>query len=377
MSAPWELNNQDDSVILTVDVADSPIAELRLSEIYDVKTSSMNDDYIVVLHNYIALQLKTTVGLCDRSIIHLLGSRFIPLHCRANGDIVSLRKPAMERLIQQTLQSRLDTCSPVSVSILIQFKTPGFRIPRRLHESLCFPPKIGGVERDNNDVITALPAGVREDSQHTFPCLLQHLAGNKPTVGGIPLTDSTMVDSFVTLEPVPCLLFRIYPPVYYPGNVIDCPTASEGDAALDSARTADNSLDVTANEGETVTPLNDFIESANDHTSETVKYPPVDRGRLLLDTSRLAPSSTSTRVVANNPICVRTTNSTLPGITTPQAGIACNTDNRLVRRNEHVVNTKFAPLASTWLPILLRYQPVDRGRCHLLHQTATFSTRLY
>jgi hypothetical protein len=145
MSAPRELNHTNDFVILTVDVADSPIAELRLSEIYDVETSTMKDDYLLVLQDYIALQLEDTVGLGDRFKFRLLDSCFIPLHCRANGDVVSLRKPAMERLIRQTLQSRLDTRSSISVSILIKFKTPGFRVPRRLNESLRIPPKIGDI----------------------------------------------------------------------------------------------------------------------------------------------------------------------------------------------------------------------------------------
>jgi hypothetical protein len=377
MSAPRELNHPDDFVILTVDVADSPMAELRLSEIYDVQTFTMNDNYLLVLQDYIALQLEAAFGLCDRFKFCLLGSRFIPLHCRANGDIVSLRKPALERLIRQTLQSRLNNCKPASVPILIQFKTPGFRVPRRLHESLCIPPKIGGVERDNNNVITAIPTGVREDSQHAFPLLLQHLAGNTPTVGGIPLTDSTTIDSFVILVPGTCPLLRTYSPVY-PGNIIDCPTASEGDAPDDSARTAANSLDVIANERETVAPQNDFIDSANDHISETV-YHPADRGRLLLHTSMLAPSSTSAPVAANNPICMWTSNSTLPGIT-PQAGAARNTNNRLVGFNEHIVNAMSAPLAVTWLPILLRYQPFDRGRPvyqTVLMKSAWAHTNLY
>ncbi len=47
----------------------------------------------------------------------------------------------------------------------------------------------------------------------------------------------------------------------------------------------------------------------------------------------------------------------------PQADAACNTtDNRLVGRNKYVINTMSAPPASAWLPILLRYQPVDRRR---------------
>ena len=319
-----------------MDVADSPIVELRLSEIYDVETSTINDDYLLVLQDYVALQLRAALGLCDLFKFRLLGSRFIQLHCRENGDIVSLRKPALERLIQQTLQNRLDVASPVSVSILIQFKTPGFRIPQRLHEPSYIPPKIGGVVRHNSDVITALPTGVREDSQYACPLLLQHLAGKTPTDGGIPLTDSTAVDSFVPLEQGTCVLFRTYPQVY-PGNIINCPT------------------DLVANKGETVTLQNDFIDSTNDdRISETVQYQhPVDRGRLLLDTSMLGPSSTSARVVANNPI-YQCTRDALLGIT-PHAGAARHTDNCLDGCDEHAVNAMSSPLVSTWLPILLKY----------------------
>ena len=44
MSAPWELNHPDDSVVLTIDVADSPTAKLGLSEIYSVETFTLKDD---------------------------------------------------------------------------------------------------------------------------------------------------------------------------------------------------------------------------------------------------------------------------------------------------------------------------------------------
>jgi hypothetical protein len=42
--------------------------------------------------------------------------------------------------------------------------------------------------------------------------------------------------------------------------------------------------------------------------------------------------------------------------------VTLRTDNRLVDRNDHIVNTIPVPLASFWRPILLRYQPVDRAR---------------
>lgn len=408
MSAPWELNHPDDFIILTVDVADSPIAELRLSEIYDEGTSTMNDDYLVVLQDYVALQVKTTVGLCDRSKISLLSSRFILLHCRTNGDVISLRKPAMERLIRQTLQSRLNNHNPACVSIMIQFKALGFRIPRRLHESPHIPPKICGIATTNGNfggsshatrdavlvcallqdlnvepmashadfvhdnthivtgmadedcielsshnkfVITAVPKHVGKDAQHACPNvqLQQHLAGNTPNVDCIPSTaDSTRFESLVTREPGTYVLVQT------------C-LASNGDAPRDSARTVDNCLYLTANTEATVTLLrNTCIDSPYDHINETVKYHLVDCGRFIMDLSKLAPFLSPAQVVANNFICERISD-TLPGITT-QAGAARNTDKRSVRRIEHVVNTMPAPLASIWLPVLLKYQPIDRGR---------------
>lgn len=51
MSAPRELNHLDDFGVVTVDLADSPIAELRPSEIYNVDTSTINDDYLLVLQD--------------------------------------------------------------------------------------------------------------------------------------------------------------------------------------------------------------------------------------------------------------------------------------------------------------------------------------
>jgi hypothetical protein len=99
MPAPRELMHSHDSIILTVDVEDSPIAELRLTEIYDAKTSTINDDYLLVFKDYITLQLENTCCLEDQSRLCLMNARFCSVHCRANGDLLSLRKPAMERLV--------------------------------------------------------------------------------------------------------------------------------------------------------------------------------------------------------------------------------------------------------------------------------------
>ena len=139
MFAPRELNHPDDLVILTVDVADSPIAELRLSEIYNIDTSTIYDDHLLVFKDYITFQLEKTYGLDDNSRLRLLDARFCIFHCRANGDLLSLRKPALERLFRQSIKNRLDNLSPIAVSILIRFKVPDFCVSRRICDSLLIP----------------------------------------------------------------------------------------------------------------------------------------------------------------------------------------------------------------------------------------------
>jgi hypothetical protein len=423
MSAPRELNHPDDFVILTVDVADTPIAELRLSEIYDVETSTMNDNYLLVLKDYVALQLKSTFELCDQFKLLLLDSHFIALHCRANGDIVSCRKPAMERLIRQTLQSRLDTCNPVSVSILTRFKLPGFRFPPRLHESPRFPPKIDGIGILSNfgdshaildktlarafipDLNIELMAphvafvhstkyvvgnvilgNVTSNSTACRPChkhdtIFDGNACDSNVVQGVKPVDIDtgqggfgtsfmakcsfafgIADRIATLE-----MRTVLPPVQiystlYPGNLTECRTASDGETR-NLTTPADNGVKATGIKEASGTAMNDIIVSTSDHICDKVMtYHPVTHGwRLLLGTSILAPSSSTAQIVANNPLFNWVI---LLGISV-QVGAARHTDHSFAGQNKHFVSVLPAFLVSAWLPVLLRYQPVDRGR-HLL-----------
>ncbi|KAI2502136.1 hypothetical protein MHU86_12366 [Fragilaria crotonensis] len=68
MSVFEESNHDDDFVILTVDIDDCPIAELPLTEIYDVTSSHLKNDYLDTLRAYITQQLKDTTWLEDQSV---------------------------------------------------------------------------------------------------------------------------------------------------------------------------------------------------------------------------------------------------------------------------------------------------------------------
>ncbi|KAI2500623.1 hypothetical protein MHU86_13844 [Fragilaria crotonensis] len=89
MSVFEESNHDDDFIILNVDIDDCPIAELPLTEIYDVTSSLLKDNYLETLRTYILQQLEDTPWLEDQSVSPLFDAGFATYHRRANGDILS------------------------------------------------------------------------------------------------------------------------------------------------------------------------------------------------------------------------------------------------------------------------------------------------
>jgi hypothetical protein len=141
-----ELHHPDDFVVVTVDIEDCPLAELPLAEIFDVTTSTLNIDYLVTLREYITQQLEDTSWLDDQSMTPLFDAGFATFFRKPNGDIVSMRKPALQRLIAQTLRDRTDNLSPISIPIFIRFLIPDNTRPTRVIVGVgtTVPSVIGG-----------------------------------------------------------------------------------------------------------------------------------------------------------------------------------------------------------------------------------------
>ncbi len=212
------------------------------------------------------------------------------------------------------------------------------------------------VATHNNGVITASPTHVMVDTQHAFSFTLRHHAGHTPTFDCMPLTEPTTVNSFVTLNPSAYVATQTYRQVY-PGKVTDYHPL---------ATTTDNRIKVAGRVNKTATLANNFTGCDRIIRRSVTKLPPVDCKECFSfsDTPTfLVWCLLSAQLVTSNPLC-RCTRDTSLGITL-QASATCLIDNDSADRNEHFVSAMPAALVSKWLPILLRYQPVDRGR-HLL-----------
>jgi hypothetical protein len=108
-----------------VDINACPFAELLLTEIYDVKTSTLRDDYPIILRNYITQQLEDTTWLDAQAMSTLSNAIFGTFMRNENGDVLTLRKPALQRKIGQILRSRTNTFNPIAIPLLVRFMIPG------------------------------------------------------------------------------------------------------------------------------------------------------------------------------------------------------------------------------------------------------------
>ena len=211
MSVPGESHHPDDIVILHVDIDDCPIAEIPLTEIYDIDVSRLKDDYLATLRNYVTQQLEDTTWLEDQSVSPLFDAGFATYHRRPNGDILSLRKPALSRLINQSLRSRTDVNDPISVPILIRFMIPESELPTRDNRAPTVPSVIGGRGADGasgaesivdlSDTRSAVPLRTSPAASDVAPTELQFGNTNEPLLD----------DNVAANVPAPGPTFRGHP----------------------------------------------------------------------------------------------------------------------------------------------------------------------
>ncbi|KAI2489064.1 hypothetical protein MHU86_25530 [Fragilaria crotonensis] len=149
LTAPGRLYHPDDHVVMEVDIEDCPVADVPLTEIFDTVNSVLIDDYLVVLRTYISQQLEDTIWLDDQSTTPLFDAGFATFHRKADGTVQSLRKPALQRLIERTIRDRPNVTNPIGVKILIRFQIPISKLPQQSRSPPTVPSVIGGLNEED------------------------------------------------------------------------------------------------------------------------------------------------------------------------------------------------------------------------------------
>jgi hypothetical protein len=125
-----EIQNNNDCLVIRIDIVDCLMAEIPLTEVYDVLTMSLLDNYHDVIRNSVLQQLEDTTWLERQSRLSLLCARFAVYHQRTEGKLISLRRPALQRLITQALRYNSGIHHPIEVPVFIRFLMPDNVLPR-------------------------------------------------------------------------------------------------------------------------------------------------------------------------------------------------------------------------------------------------------
>ena len=130
MADAEEIHYDNDCLVITLDLVDCPMAEIPLTEVFNVLTMSLVDNYHDVIRETVLQQLEDTTWLSDDLLPTLTDLGFGMYHARDRKSIISLRMPALQRLIIQRLKDRALPSDLVHVPVMIRFLIPDGDIPR-------------------------------------------------------------------------------------------------------------------------------------------------------------------------------------------------------------------------------------------------------
>jgi hypothetical protein len=165
MMAPREFYHSDDYVVITVDIEDCPLVEFPLTELFDIATSTVVDNYLEVVQDYVTQLIEDTTWLDTQSAKCLLCSRLRMYHRRNEGELLSLRQPALQRLITQKLRFRNGVnYDPIEVPLFIRFMNPDITLPRKTR----FPTAISRISRSIASIFSNEAHGF--DGARSYPC---------------------------------------------------------------------------------------------------------------------------------------------------------------------------------------------------------------
>jgi hypothetical protein len=189
---------------MVVDIVDCPVADVPLTEIYHTVNSVLINDYLYVLKTYIVQQIEDTIWLDNQSTTPLFDAGLATFYRKADGTVQSLRKPALQCLIHQTIRNRRNVSAPVRVEILIRFQIPISKLPRQIYSPPTVQSVVGGRNDDESDrrESQARGSGIQSSApqDNSGPGTNQGRPDTDLQYVGPPLLDNTTEPSAVPAE---------------------------------------------------------------------------------------------------------------------------------------------------------------------------------
>jgi hypothetical protein len=129
MGSAGEVLQLNDCFLVNLDIEDSPSAEVPLSEIYDLVTSTLYDNYREAIQKSILQILEDTMWINDAMLDEFQNANFGIFDVRTDGTVVSLRAAGLQRLATQAIANRGLPIMALQIPLLIRFKSPDKPLP--------------------------------------------------------------------------------------------------------------------------------------------------------------------------------------------------------------------------------------------------------
>jgi hypothetical protein len=134
------LQLQDDFIVLTADIDDCPLVQIPLIEVFDFASSTLVDNYLQVLHDYVIELLEDTVWMDVNLFLHLLRSGYGICRHMEIGQFLPLRKRDLQSFILQSLRDCHVNGHQFAVPLIIKFSVPNSDLPRHHRRSKKVSP---------------------------------------------------------------------------------------------------------------------------------------------------------------------------------------------------------------------------------------------
>ncbi len=130
MTDAEEIQYNNDCLVISINIVDCPMAEIPLTEVFNVPTKLLVDNYHDVICDSVWQQLEHTTWLSANLLPTLTDPGFGMYHARDRNLVIMLQKPALQCLINQRLKDRSRPSDIVHVPVLIRFLIPDSDIPK-------------------------------------------------------------------------------------------------------------------------------------------------------------------------------------------------------------------------------------------------------
>jgi hypothetical protein len=142
MSASREFFNlSDDFIVIRADINDSPSVEIPLTELFDLATFTLVDNYQQVLHGYVIELLEDTIWVDEQSFLHLLRGGYGICRETQTGLFRPMKRSDLQGFILQNLRDCNANDLYFAVPLLIKFSVSNADLPRS-HRRVKEPPRI-------------------------------------------------------------------------------------------------------------------------------------------------------------------------------------------------------------------------------------------